>query len=115
MIKICKNLLEKTTPQDHFEKATDAQLLAEDAVRRGELPTGDYFISYHGKEKGEETWGMTYPESLRKLYGKNSIYISRVDGQKVFKSVKGNDTNHASIFTAFPLLKDHYKNKTNNE
>ena len=52
MITICKNLLnEKTTPAEHIAKARDALILAEDSLRRGELPPGDYIISYHGKKK----------------------------------------------------------------
>ena len=109
MVIICKNLLnQKTTPVEHMARARDAKLLAEDALRRGDLPQGDYIISYHGKSKQINDWGMTYPESLNKLYGKNVIYISRTDGKKVFKSTKGNNSNHVSIFTEFPTLKDHY-------
>ena len=109
MITICKNLLnKKTTPVDHLSRTLDAKLLAEAAIHRGDLPKGNYIISYHGKSKAVDDWGMTYPESLGKLYGKNVIYISRIDGQKVFKSVKGNKSNHVSIFTAFPTLKDRY-------
>ena len=109
MVKICKNLLNsKTTPAEHLSKAKDAQILAEDALRRGDLPPGDYIVSYHGKSKIATDWGMTYPESLNKLYGRNTIYISRVDGQKVFESAKGNKSNHVSIFTEFPTLKDRY-------
>lgn len=109
MVKICNNLgYNKTTPIEHQNRARDAQILTENAIRRGDLPAGDYIISYHGKSKSIDNWGMTYPESLGKLYGKNVIYISRVDGQKVFKSAKGNKSNHVSIFTEFPTLKDHY-------
>lgn len=109
MVKICNNLVyNKTTPIEHQNRARDAQILAEDSIRRGELLPGDYIISYHGKSKSVDDWGMTYPESLDKLYGKNVIYISRIDGQKVFKSVKGNKSNHVSIFTEFPTLKDRY-------
>ena len=109
MVTICKNLLnKKTTPLDHMARAHDALVLAEDALRRGDLPDGDYIISYHGKSKSIDNWGMTYPESLNKPYGKNSIYISRIDGKKVFKSAKGNKSNHVSIFTEFPTLKDRY-------
>ena len=109
MVKICKNLLnQKTTPVEHMARAKDALLLAEDAERRGDIPPGDYIISYHGKSKNPNDWGMTYPESLNKKYGRNSIYISRVDGQKVFKSQKGNNSSHVSIFTEFPTLRDHY-------
>ena len=109
MITICKNLLnKKTTPAEHIAKAQDALILAEASLRRGELPPGDYIISYHGKKKNADNWGMTYPESLDKLYGKNSIYISRMDGQKVFESAKGNKSKHVSIMTEFPTLKDHY-------
>jgi len=109
MVKICKNLLnQKTTPVEHMSRAKDALLLAEDSERRGDIPPGDYIISYHGKSKNPNDWGMTYPESLNKKYGRNSIYISRIDGQKVFKSQKGNKSNHVSIFTEFPTLKDHY-------
>jgi hypothetical protein len=109
MVIICKNLLnQKTTPVDHLSRARDAQILAEDAVRRGDLPGGEYIISYHGKKKEGHDWGMTYPESLNKTYGQNTIYISRVDGQKVFESVRGNKSSHVSIFTEFPTLKDRY-------
>ena len=109
MVIICKNLSnQKTTPADHLSRAHDAQLLAEDAIRRGDLPPGEYIISYHGKNKDGTDYGMTYPESLKKTYGHNTIYISRVDGQKVFESVKGNKSSHVSIFTEFPTLKDFY-------
>lgn len=109
MVTICKNLLDKrTTPADHLSRAHDAQILAEAALRKGELPPGDYIISYHGKKKSGEDWGMTYPESLQKMFGQNSIYISRVDGEKVFESRKGNKSAHVSIFTEFPTLKDFY-------
>ena len=109
MVIICKNLLnQKTTPVEHMSKAKDALTLAEAAERNGDIPPGDYVISYHGKNKSGDDWGMTYPESLDKLYGKNMIYISRVDGQKVFESAKGNKSNHVSIFTEFPTLKDRY-------
>lgn len=109
MVTICKNLLnKKTTPIEHLARAHDAQILAEDAIRRGDLINGDYIISYHGKNKNGDDYGMSYPESLKKPYGRNTIYISRVDGQKVFKSQKGNKSAHVSIFTEFPTLKDHY-------
>ena len=109
MVIICKNLLnQKTTPADHISRAYDAQILAEDAIHRGDLPPGEYVVSYHGKKKEGADWGMTYPESLKKTFGQNSIYISRVDGQKVFESRKGNKSNHVSIFTEFPTLKDRY-------
>ncbi len=109
MVTICKNLAHsKTTPTEHQNRARDAQILAENAILSGDLPPGDYIISYHGKKKTPENWGMTYTESLSKLYGKNSIYISRIDGQKVFESAKGNKTKHVSIFTEFPTLKDLY-------
>lgn len=109
MVTICKNLAcSRTTPAEHQNRARDAQILAEDAIRRGDLPSGEYIVSYHGKNKSGDDWGMTYRESLDKLYGKNMIYISRVDGQKVFESAKGNKSNHVSIFTEFPTLKDRY-------
>ena len=109
MVIICKNLAHsRTTPAEHQNRARDAQILAEDALRRGDLPGGDYIISYHEKSKSIDDWGMTYTESLNKPYGRNSIYISRVDGTKVFKSAKGNNSNHVSIFTEFPTLKNRY-------
>ena len=108
-MKRAKGKIDGKSPNDWFDYMFDHSLiLAEDAVRRGDLPEGDYIISYHGKSKSANDWGMTYPESLNKPYGRNSIYISRVDGTKVFKSAKGNSSNHVSIFTEFPILKDHY-------
>jgi hypothetical protein len=110
MIYICKNLLnEKQTPQQHILKAKDALLLAEDYMLNNHFPSGEYVISYHGKNKKNEDWGMTYQETLQKQhFAKDMIYISRVDGNKVFNSKHGNKSNHVSIMTLFPSLKKRY-------
>jgi len=108
MINICNNLNNRDiSPAIHIEQAYAAAILAIQKLKNGTLPGGEYIISYHGKNHDNLDWGMTYVETFHKdCYSENMIYITRMDGEKVFTSKRGNPSNHVSINTLFPILKE---------
>lgn len=123
-VKICRNLA-RDASASVMEKVLEARGFLEGMITCGVYPPGEYVISRkglkgngsgpvnHGGDRyghyhatGE--FGHTFQSAIQSDCNPNSqwsgdhlnLWVNRIDGQPVFKTVKGNDKYYCALSTA---------------